>query len=65
MTILVNAKEERLTIVSASYRALSNPNWKSERRSVFIKPNIWETSKTANTHPEIVKWIVHYLKTWN
>jgi len=62
MITLVNAKEERLTAFSASYRALSNLNWKPKRRSVFIKPNVGATSKTANTDPEIVKGIIHYLK---
>jgi len=62
MITSVNAKKEGLKAFSASHRALSNLNWKPKSKSVFIKPNIGATSKTANTDPEIVKGIIHYLK---
>lgn len=68
---MVDGSRERLDSCLSSYAALSRLAWKMKHASashllkhvhVFIKPNIGATSKFANTDPEIVRGIIHYLK---
>lgn len=41
---------------------LEQLQWHPRHPSVFIKPNIGATSLWANTHPDIVRGIIHYLR---
>lgn len=45
-----------------TYNCLVELNWKPKIDKIFVKPNVGASSLFANTHPDVVRGIIKYLK---